>query len=654
MTWIHTNPEAADLKILAVIVALLLLAGLAGGYYYYRQLDASLVRLTPEVQKELRAQTAAQDESADRNLREPRTAQPFNADRNVYFGDLHVHTSLSFDSYLFGNRNNLDDAYHFANGEDLALESGERLRISRPLDFVAMTDHAESFALWPICEAAGLSGSQREFCEQFEQPSVFFFKKLRDEGVKRPIRRSAALCPTPEDCIPAENTTWARIRAAADRYNQPGEFTAFVSYEYSPVLKETGKIHRNVIFRSNEVPDHAVSAYDAPTVLDLWRRLTSECQGTCEVLTIPHNMNKMWGLAYSGETIDGDVYSSDDWALRGLVEPLAEIFQIKGASECAVGAGAVDEECNFEQIMPICTEGQSVGCGSVNSFAREGLKKGLVLQKELGFNPLRFGFIAATDTHNGNPGDTEEWDSRGPNGLFASPAAKRMTFPKADFKSGISRSAGGLAAIWAEENTRASLFDAMKRRETFGTSGTRIQLRFFGGEELSGDLAGSADAIREAYQVAMPMGGVLPDTTSRARFFVWAQRDPFSAPLQKLQVIKGWVDEEGTHERVFDIACSDGLVPDASGQCPDNGARVDVTNCGYSEDVGDAQLAVVWEDPDFQPGLAAFYYVRALENPTCRWSTYDAIRLGMAPRDDVPPVLQERAWSSPIWYRVND
>lgn len=642
------------LKKLGAIVVLLVLAGLAGGYYFYRQLDAKVVRLTPEVQRQLREQTAAQNESFDRNLKEPRVVQGFNADRNVYFGDLHVHTALSFDSYLFGNRNDLDDAYRFANGQDLEAESGERLRLSRPLDFVAITDHSESFALWPICEAENLSDSQRDFCNQFQQPSVFFFAKLREEGVQRPMRRSAALCPTPEACIPAENTTWARIRAAADRYNRPGEFTAFQSYEYSPVLKETGKIHRNVIYRNSQVPTHAVSAYDAATTLDLWRRLTDECQAPCEVLTIPHNMNKMWGLAYSGRTIDGDVYSRDDWELRGLVEPLAEIFQVKGASECAVGAGAVDEECDFEQILPICTGDQEIACGSVNSFAREGLKKGLVLQQEFGFNPLRFGFIAATDTHNGNPGDTEEWDSRGPNGLFASPAAKRMAFPPADFKSGITRSAGGLAAIWAEENTRDSLFDAMKRRETYGTSGTRITLRFFGGEKLPADLDQASDAIQKAYQTGTPMGGVLPEATSRVRFFVWAQRDPFSAPLYKLQMIKGWVDEQGSHEQVVDIACSDGLEPDEGGHCPDNGARVDVSSCAYSENVGDSQLTAVWEDTTFQSGQAAFYYVRVLENPTCRWSTYDAIRLGVEPRADVPAILRERAWSSPIWYHVND
>ncbi|MBT7371079.1 MAG: DUF3604 domain-containing protein, partial [Gammaproteobacteria bacterium] len=567
----------------------------------------------------------------------------------VYFGDLHVHTSLSFDSYLFGNRNGLDDAYRFANGLDLSIKTGEPVRLSRPLDFVAITDHAESFAIPTVCQSESPTEAQREFCEEFENPSIFFFQELRRSGIKRPPQRNQRLCPDDAACLPAENTTWAMIKETADKYYRPGEFTTFLAYEYSPVLPESGKVHRNVIFRNSQAPDHAVSAYDAETVLDLWRSLERDCREPCEALTIPHNMNKMWGIAYSGLTIDGAPYSGDDWALRGRSEPIAEIFQVKGASECGLGAGAVDEECNFEQPIPACEDNETLACTSSNSFAREGLKKGLRLAAELGFNPLRFGFVAATDTHNGNPGDTEEWDFRGASGLFNSPAKRRLAAPKGSFKSSIERNPGGLAVIWAEENTREALFDAMKRRETYATSGTRIKLRFFAGENLPKDLDKRADAVATAYNVGTPMGSTLPETTTHMRLYVSALRDPFSAPLQRLQIIKGWLEDGKAMETVTDIACGDGFEP-VSGRCPDNGARVDLSNCAYSEETGAAEISLVWEDKKFDPGQTAFYYARVLENPTCRWSTWDALRTGMQPRDDVPAIIQERAWSSAIWF----
>ena len=638
------------MKKAGLIIGLIALMAAGAGYYYYEVLESRIVRFTPEVIEKLNHQTAAQNESMIPVYSGHREQTAFNPLRNVYFGDLHVHTSLSFDSYLFGNRNGLDEAYQFASGKETELASGEKLRISRPLDFVALTDHAESFALVSLCGSKGLSQDQQDFCAELENPSLMFFNRLRDEGLQRPPQRTKGMCPTDEDCIPAEKTTWAIIGEAADRYNQPGIFTAFRAYEYSPVLPDTGKIHRNVIFRNSQVPDKAFNVYDAHTTLDLWKKLDETCAAPCEVLTIPHNMNKMWGLAYSGFTIDGDAYTQEDWALRGMSEPLAEIYQIKGSSECSVGAGAVDEECGFTQMIPICEEGQTVSCASENSFAREGLKKGLVLQAEYGFNPLRFGFIGSTDTHNGNPGDTEEWDFRGANGIFASPAVKRLSAPSNSFKSGIERSPGGLAAVWAEENTRDALFDAMKRRETYATSGTRIQVRVFAGGSLPEDIHKRQDSIAAAYESGTPMGGNLPDSTDKLRLYIHALKDPFSAPLQKVQVIKGWVENGKTREKVVDIACSDDLIPDQNGRCPDNGAEVNLTDCSFSSDVGESEFNFLWEDTSFNQDQASFYYVRILENPTCRWSTYDALRLGVERRADVPATVQERAWSSPIWY----
>lgn len=384
-------------------------------------------------------------------------------------------------------------------------------------------------------------------------------------------------------------------------------------------------------------------------MLDLWRALEAGCTEPCEVLTIPHNMNKTWGLAYSGYTIDGDPYTTEDWALRGRSEPLAEMFQIKGASECAVGAGATDEECGFEQMMDICEEGQDMSCGGEHSYARQGLKRGLELEAELGFNPLRFGYSASTDTHNSTPGDTEEWDFRGSVSRMASPASRRLSAPPMDFKSGISRNPGGLTALWAETNTRDALFDAMLRRESYGTSGTRIRLRFFAGPDIPLDVGEALDPVAVADANGSPMGAALPAGETAPVFYVSAARDPFSAPLARIQMVKGWLVDGVAQERVVDIACSDGLEPGADGRCPDNGAVVDPTDCAFSADVGAAELGTVWQDPDYAPGQASFYYVRVLENPTCRWSTWDALRLGQPARDDAPAFIRERAWSSPIW-----
>ncbi|MBW2369971.1 MAG: DUF3604 domain-containing protein [Deltaproteobacteria bacterium] len=627
-----------------------------GGYKYYKinkRIQES--RLTPELLQKLKKASAAQNEGAIKMPKQRRrTIQKPNPLKNAYFGDTHVHTSLSFDSYLAGNRLGLEEAYRFAQGEKFENVAGEVMQLTEPLDFVAMTDHAESFGLFEGCADENITDEQREFCSKFDTPSIPFFMELRKSALNRPLKRPPTLCC--EDgrfCFEHGKSTWARIQKAADKYNQPGVFTTFNAYEYSPLLPKSGNFHRNVIFRNQTVPESAVSAFDARTTLDLWRSLEETCTGDCEFLTIPHNMNKMWGLGYARETIDGDPYTEADWALRRRSEPLAEIYQVKGASECALGVGAVDEECAFEQFLQPCEDGELAQCASSGSFAREGLKFGLTLEKELGFNPLRFGFIGSTDYHNGNSGDTEEWDYRGKSGFKDSPAQKRRAGKKIGVRLPMTHSPGGLAAIWAVENTRDALFDGMKNRETFATSGTRIRLRFFSGWDFNEAMLGGKDMIAAAYEKGVPMGGVLRPNPygGNPKFLVWAAKGPDTANLQRIQMVKGWIEDGETKEEVFDIACSDDLTPDAAtGRCPDNGAWVDVETCEISADKGDTELMVLWEDVNFNPRLASFYYVRVLENPTCRWSTYDAIRLGLPPRDDFPSTIRERAWSSPIWF----
>lgn len=645
-----------------IIVGITVLIALIFGWKVYQEKSAKILHLTPEKIMSLKAEVAKQDEDAYVKASfQSRVVQQKSEDKNVYFGDLHIHTALSFDSYLFGNRLGLKDAYRFANGKEFTSVGGEKMRLSRPLDFAAVTDHAESFGLFIGCGQANLSDDQQEYCQSFEQPSFSVFMKLRKIGITRPLVRPTVHCNNDaKKCREFAKTTWQQTQEAADEFYRPGEFTTFSAYEYSPSLPSRGKMHRNIIFKNSVVPDHAVSAFDEDSVLGLWRSLEKDCIGQCDFLTIPHNLNKSWGVAYSGKTIDGNVYNKSDWALRGRNEPLAEIFQIKGDSECGIGAGAVDEECSFEKVVPVCENGiDEEGCSGKNSFVREGLKKGLLLEQELGFNPLQVGFIGSTDTHNSTPGDTEEWDYRGSNNIYESPARQRTgylgndKYKEIDDVKVIMKNPGGLAAVWAKENTREAIFEALKNRETYATSGTRIKLRFFSAWDLPEDIINNPNLLSTAYELGVPMGSVM-NTRKEGQsplFIAWAMKDQLSANLQKIQMIKAWVENGEQKEKVFDIACADGLTIDAAtGRCPDNKAKVNIKTCAVNDGKGAKELKVLWKDEEFNAKQSAFYYVRVLQNPTCRWSTYDAIRLGTEPRKDVPATVRERVWSSPIWY----
>ena len=605
------------------------------------------------------------------------------SETNLYWGELHLHTAESFDASMMGNKLSIEDAYRFAKGDPLVGPGGETMQLSRPLDFVAITDHAEGFGTVTHCSDPNLSLRERATCwlMGLDNPALFtiFIDGTRGTaepgdpskpaGVYQPeLRQPLALSNFPT-CKPGERAAqrcydntykdWARYVRLANAHYEPGVLTTLIAYEFSPTLPDQGKHHRNIIYRSGIVPDRAISSFDVPNAIELWKGLEATCDKAdgCDFLTIPHNPNKAWGLTYSRYTWDGQQYGEDDWRLRQKREPLTEIFQIKGAQECGLGVGATDEECAFAQVLDPCQPGETTGCAFQTSFVRQGMKVGLELEQELGFNPLQTGFIAATDSHNSNPGDVEEWDYRGASGTVSSPALRRLREGSPDLKAYRSRlkfnTSGGLAAVWAPENTRESIFDALARRETYATSGPRIALRFYAGRAIDEALIDAPDLVHHLEAVAVPMGSVLSTSQQpeSPEFLVWAIRDPMDAPLQRIQMVKGWVDDAGqTHEKVVDIACADGLQVDpATGRCPDNGASVDLASCRFSEDLGDNELKTLWRDPDYSVDQSAFYYVRVLMNPTCRWSSFDAIRLGREPDPRVPATIQERAWSSPIW-----
>lgn len=578
------------------------------------------------------------------------------AQKNLYFGDLHVHTSISMDALLWGNRLGMDDAYDFARGEPITLPSGATTRLSKPLDFVAITDHASSFETTEFCFSGNEYPSSKGLCERFEKPSNAYFEKAMKHLRQRPVTRYSGFCEGDEDrCIQANAKTWQRVQNAANKANTPGKFTAFNAYEFSPALSKQGKIHRNVLFRGQTVPDNAISIYDAATEVDLWKGLDQTCTDNCEFLTIPHNLNLTWGFAFALRTIDGDLYTDDDLRLRAASEPIAEIFQSKGASECALGVGATDEECAFEQILQPCLPGEAEACAISSSYAREGLKMGLELQSEKGFNPFKIGFVGSTDTHNTNPGDTEEFDYQGAMAMLDDTPEKRYKrdkkrHPRSD-RNVLFYNPGGLAAIWAKENTRASLFDSMQRKEVYATSGTRIALRMFAGWGLAE--AGLSEADQLTAAGTTPMGGDLSASKEgqSPEFFVWAAQDIQSARLQRIQMVKGWIENGERKESVQDIVCSDGAVPDRlTKRCPDNGATVDLTTCELTNTSGAAELQTLWTDEQFDANQLAFYYARVIENPVCRWSTHDALRIARELKPQVSGQIQERAWSSPIWY----
>ncbi len=635
-------------------LGLLILAGVIIGGYRVMQIVDNLT--LPHSKEEIAAVVAtadAQDENAfyrpERSPLELKRSNPLN---NVFFGDLHVHTNLSVDAYLFGNRFNMDTAYQVAKGKSVKLRSGERVELTRPLDFVALTDHAEGFGRIFACREPDKTKAAQDICDGIENASVFTFLDMRSR-VQRPLDQNLSVFDN--DRAKERDyaaTTWQSIKDAAERYYEPGQFTTFVGYEYSPSLPDRGKHHRNVIFRSSETPQYAVSAFDAASEIDLWKSLEATCSDDCEFLTIPHNPNKTWGLAFSGNTIDGISYTEDDWRLRERSEPIVEMFQIKGNSECSVAFGAGDEECGFEQFIPVCEEGDKTACIYPTSMVRDGLQIGLAMEDQIGINPLKVGLIGSTDTHNSNPGDTEEWDYRGATTFTSGPAKRR--FESTNLTGTQYNNPGGLAAIWARENTREALFDAMKRKEVYATSGTRIKLRTFAGFDFPADITATAD-LAAAYKLGVPMGGTLIANDMKkgvgVSLFVWAVKDPDSAPLAKVQVIKGWLEDGERQEVVHDVACGGSKLDPVTSKCLSNGASLNMNDCRWDETTGASELMTLWTDPDYSADENAFYYVRAVQNPTCRWSTYDSLRLGKLPRNDVPDTVTEMAWGSPMWVK---
>lgn len=582
----------------------------------------------------------AREPCADRNPR-----------RNLYFGDLHVHTAYSFDAWVHDVRADPADAYAFARGAEI-----EGRRIDRPLDFAAVTDHSEFLAEVEGCTTPGSAVYDLQRCVTFRAGTpaslVGFGIELDDP---MPARFEDLCGPEGIDCPGRAEAVWRRtIEAAEAAYDRSSacEFTSLIGYEWSGSVG-LSNLHRNVIFRTSATPRAPVTHFEAPSAGELWRRLQEECRDAlpgCEVLAIPHGTNWSNGNLFFPE---GDATQAE---IRADLEPLLEIYQHKGDAECSAGVsgiGGPDELCSFEKLrlppFDDCGEGTGSqgmvgrGCVSRLDFLRGVLLAGLKEERRIGVNPYRVGVIASTDTHNGTPGMVRETSYTGHVGKQEGDALARLT---GAVPAGPRNSPGGLVAVWAEENSREAIFDALQRREVYGTSGPRIAVRVFGGWELPDDLCSSGDFVARGDAAGVPMGAEAkprPGPEDRWTIAVSASRDPTSAPLERVQVIKGWLDAEGAGQiAVFDVAGGPG------------GAKVDASTC-QKESTGADLLCAVWRDPDFNPERPAFYYVRVVEDPVCRWSWLDCLRLPAAERPaacsdpTIARVIQERAWTSPIW-----
>ena len=608
--------------------------------------------------------------------------------RKAFFGELHVHTQLSMDAFGWDVRGTPDDAYRFARGEVISLApldaQGRGMRsaqLERPLDFAAITDHAAFLGEVSLCTRSDSPVYDSPRCRVARGEVIEGLPSGLSALLNGPIGdvwkvgHEPGLCGEGGvRCREETSSVWAEIQAAAERWDDRSsrcEFTAFHAYEYT-ATPDLSKVHRNVIFRNANVPALPISWLDEPTITGLWRALRAQCLEAgigCDVLTIPHNSNlsngRVFTVGYRNESMDEQRAQA---RLQSELEPLVEIMQIKGDSECRNGmvgvVGGADELCDFEKIWSLtdpledCGEGTGKGalarrgCVSRRDFVRYALVEGLREEGRIGVNPYKLGIIASTDAHNTNPGDAEEYSYSGWGGTLDDSFEARLEGSFAGFSNSLV-SPGGVVGVWAEENSRDSLFDAMQRRETFGTSGPRMTSRFFGGWSFPENLCESADLVERGYAEGVSMGGDLPEPPAGAAaptFAVAALRDPGTPEhpgglLQRAQVIKGWSDEEGQfHQAVYDVAGE-----------KDNGAGVDLDTCTPTGP-GASSLCAVWTDPDFDPDQRAVYYARVVENPSCRWNQHQCVAAPAAARParcddpDLLKVIQERLWTSPIWY----
>jgi hypothetical protein len=584
------------------------------------------------------------------------------------WGDSHLHTDISMDAGAFGNRLGLDAAYQFARGEEVTSSSGIPARLSRPLDWLVVADHSDNMGFFP-----DMIGGAPHILK--DPTGRDWYERInRGEGVGVALELIGlfsqgefpeALIYKP-DSAPYKSA-WARTVAAAERYNDPGTFTAFIGYEWTSLV-EGNNMHRVVVYRDNAerggqmVPYTTIAPEGSTNPRDLWKWLDSYEKNTGgDVLAIAHNGNLANGIMFPlREQYDGRKLDDDYVTERARWEPLYEATQIKGDGETHPFLSPNDEFADYEtwdignlDVSEAKTEDMLAG-----EYAREALKRGLAIEARLGVNPYKFGMIGSTDSHTSLA--TAQEDNFFGKHSGAEPSPVRMSHPFMENDNGTimgwQQAASGLAAVWARENTRESIFDAMERKETYATTGSRMMVRFFGGWDYTEQYLGSRQIAFAGYSKGVPMGGDLAAAEGKDApiFMVYALRDPIGANLDRIQIVKGWMDGRELKEQVYDVVWAGERAVDADGKLEPVGNTVDVANANWTNTIGSSELARVWKDPDFDPDQQAFYYARVLEIPTPRWSTIDAFRYNVPIPEGAPTSTQERAYTSPIWYSPAD
>ena len=577
----------------------------------------------------------------------------------VYWGDTHLHTAVSVDAGTM-NRIGQEDAFRFARGEEVTTTHGLQAKLSRPLDFLVIADHAEMYGLMPQL----LSGDQdilstetgkRWYGELTSGDSDKVFATAMEivgslSGDEPPIKSDKAV-----------RDAWRNYTALADKYNDPGRFTALIGYEWTAIGGDN--LHRNVIFRGDSSDANKTipfSQFDSKNPEDVWKHLAEfEKETGAEVLAIPHNGNLSNGRMFRVETFDGQPLTKELAALRAQYEPLVEVTQIKGDSETHPFLSPNDEFADYETWDKSNLNGTEAKTDDMFQweYTREALKTGLRLGDKLGVNPYKFGMIGSTDAHTSLAAVEEENFFGKHSGVEPEPhrwehVVIEAPDPKFTIK-GWQQAAGGYAGVWAKENTREAIFDAMKRKETYATTGPRMTVRFFGGWDFDEDDTKTRLPAAAGYSKGVPMGGDLsaaPDGKAPS-FLVAAAKDPYSGNLDRIQIVKGWMNADGkAEEKVYDVVWSDDRKPGADGKLPPVGNTVDVENATWSNSIGEPEMITVWTDPDFDPNQRAFYYARVIEIPTPRWTAYEAKRFDVDMTEEVPMTTQERAYTSPIWY----
>ncbi len=574
-----------------------------------------------------------------------------NPVRNLLWGDLHIHTSYSTDAYTMGVRATPDDAYVFARGGTIAHAVGYPIRIDRPLDFAAVTDHSEYMGVSRADTNASGGLQERSLRERLQNDGPLSMAWAL-VSIVRNVSGLDLYSNTPESLVISKNA-WQLMIDTAEAHNEPGVFTTLLGYEWTS-MPDGQNLHRNVIYRDTNAPDIPFSSLDSGNPEDLWDALDRQRNEGKTVMAIPHNGNVSNGLMYDRKQFDGGPLTADYAEQRLRNEPVSEILQIKGTSDTHPMLSPEDEFANFEIMAGLLSPTAEIS-EPKGSYARDALRAGIEFSHSDGFNPYRFGVIGSSDSHNASS-SVEENKHHGKLPLMDGTAGLRLgksIFVPGSLHRTKNWGAAGLAAVWAQENTRESVYDALERRETFATSGPRISLRFFASFDYTPEMMQSPELLTLAYEQGVPMGGILQaaplSSPNGPAFAVWVAKDPNGANLDRLQIIKGWINADGSsEEKVFDVALSDQRTANADGSIPPVGNTVDVARATYRNSIGARQLSAFWRDPEFDPALEAFYYARGLEIPTPRWSTYDAMRLGVeAPQ---PTSLQERAISSAIWY----